>query len=52
MPHDGTDHAIIRVGAWPRVGGHSYVVFDDPDNPGLEHWRSSGTILTITRAPA
>ena len=52
MPHDGTGHAITGVAAWPRVGGHSYVLFDDQDNPGLEHWRRSGTILTITRARA
>ena len=50
MPHDESNHPVTGVGAWPRVGAHSYVVFDDPDNPRLEQWRSSGTIQTITRA--
>ncbi|TQL60076.1 hypothetical protein FB474_1453 [Oryzihumus leptocrescens] len=50
MPHDGVDHPIRSVGAWPRVGAHSYVVFDDPQHSALEHWRQSGTILSIVPA--
>lgn len=49
MPHDGTDHPITSVGAWPRVGGHSLVVYDDPVDPLLQHWRRSATILNITQ---
>ena len=50
MPHDGTDHPIRSVGAWPRIGGHSYVVFDDPQHPAVEQWRQSGTIMSISPA--
>lgn len=34
MPHDGAEHPITGVGAWPRVGAHSHVVFDDTHDPG------------------
>ena len=49
MPHDGMDLPVTAVHAWPRVGHHSLVLFDDPHKPAVEHWRRSGTILRIAR---
>lgn len=49
MPYDGMDLPITAVHAWPRLGHHSFVLFDDPAKPAVEHWRRSGTILRIVR---
>jgi hypothetical protein len=51
MSGDGVPQRITWVGHWPRVGDRSYVVYDDADIPQLlEHWRYSGTILSIRQA--
>ena len=52
MPHDGVDHPLVSVAQWPRLGEHSYVVFDDPRDALVEHWRRSGTIRSIRRLEA
>ena len=51
MANDGMAHPITAVAMWPRVGGASLVLFDEPGDPDLEHWHTSGTILAITRLP-
>jgi hypothetical protein len=47
MELDGLTHLIRQVGSWPVVGGKSYVVFEEDQSPYIEHWRQSGTILSI-----
>lgn len=40
---------ITRVDSWPRVGSRSLVWFDDPADPdGIEQWRQSSRIVSIT----
>lgn len=51
MGPDATPHPITGVALWPRVGGASLVLFDEPGDRDLEHWHMSGTILAITRLP-
>ena len=51
MAIDATPQPITEVAIWPRVGGASLVLFDEPGDPDQEHWHKSGTILAITRLP-
>lgn len=47
--HDRRPHPITRVEWWPEVGARSFVWFDDPDNPVMELYRVSSTIVEIRR---
>jgi len=47
--HDRHTHRITHIEQYPQVGSRSLVWFDDPTDPGLEHWRISSTIQSITR---
>lgn len=50
--YDLQSMAITRVQRWPQVGSTSLVFYDDPSFPeGLEQWRQSSPIASITRIP-
>lgn len=52
MDHDQQPMPLTRVERWPAVGVTFFLWTDDPDHPELlEHWRQSGTIVAIERAP-
>lgn len=52
MVHDGRPMRLTVIERWPTIGGTFFIWADDPDQPeAIEHWRQSGTILSIERAP-
>lgn len=51
MPWDEVPVRITRVTQWPQVGARSLLLFDDPHEPVLEHWRICSTIQAIVALP-
>ncbi len=48
--HDEQPHRITRVHSWPKVGGQSFVFYDDLHNPWeVEQFRHSSVITRIER---